>query len=238
MKKIILLPILLSLFLTSCEFVFEPQADFGVSKNPIDVNETIYFYNSSTQADEYEWDFGDGYSSYDFEPVHSYSRPGTYIVQLSAFHRGLVSYSYFTVEVLEPPTILDIQVLEYYKKYPVEGASIIVYRTYSDWYYERNKITEVFTDRNGIVRIDGLTPGFSYYIDVWEQNHTNYDLAKEDINFIITPTLEYGQTTYFTAYVDYVPSTLKSKSTSRRSLTVEPNTKRVYSSTMNVREKR
>ena len=45
---------------------------------------TIEFTNSSTGADEYLWDFGDGTTSTEFEPTHTYSDTGTYTVTLIA----------------------------------------------------------------------------------------------------------------------------------------------------------
>jgi spore germination protein YaaH len=41
-------------------------------------NATVFFTNLSTNADAYYWDFGDGTTSNDFQPWHSYSQVGTY----------------------------------------------------------------------------------------------------------------------------------------------------------------
>jgi hypothetical protein len=45
---------------------------------------TIAFTNNSLNSTTYLWDFGDGTSSTDFEPVHLYSAPGVYNVCLTA----------------------------------------------------------------------------------------------------------------------------------------------------------
>lgn len=42
--------------------------------------------NLSTSADSYQWDFGDGNGSSDFEPSHQYQAIGTYEVTLNAFN--------------------------------------------------------------------------------------------------------------------------------------------------------
>ncbi|HCC69651.1 MAG TPA: hypothetical protein DEQ09_00645 [Bacteroidales bacterium] len=62
-----------------------PEARFEVSKgNPYIPDEEIRFYNYSQNAVEWEWDFGDGNKSDEFEPVHFYDKPGSYTVTLKA----------------------------------------------------------------------------------------------------------------------------------------------------------
>ncbi len=46
------------------------------------VNETMQFYNTSPQNYSVLWEFGDGNSSIDFEPIHIYTSTGTYEVLL------------------------------------------------------------------------------------------------------------------------------------------------------------
>ncbi|HEY4788026.1 MAG TPA: PKD domain-containing protein [Bacteroidales bacterium] len=219
MKKLsILLAVVLVVF-SSCERVMEPRADFEVSKSTVNTYEEIKFFNSSREALEYEWDFGDGYVSNDYEPVHYYTQPGHYTVKLSAYNHGIVDYAFINIDVTAPPTILNVQVLETFTKLPVSGASILIYPTYTDWLNETNSIKEIFTDERGIAIIEGLEPNY-YYLDVWEKNHNNYALASENMNNIKTPYLLNEVVTYFTAWVDYVPSTQKSKTVRRAKVSV------------------
>lgn len=44
----------------------------------------VEFTNNSSGADSYEWDFGDGFTSTEIEPTHTYSNTGTYAVTLTA----------------------------------------------------------------------------------------------------------------------------------------------------------
>ncbi len=61
--------------------VDEPTASFSFDDGGI--GEPIYFSNSSIGGiDSYLWNFGDGTSSPDLNPVHIYSEPGIYDVQL------------------------------------------------------------------------------------------------------------------------------------------------------------
>lgn len=58
-----------------------PIVDFTYIANiPLEVS----FINTTEGATTYDWDFGDGASSTDFEPTHSYATPGLYTVTLTA----------------------------------------------------------------------------------------------------------------------------------------------------------
>ena len=46
---------------------------------------TMDYTNNSTDADNYLWDFGDGNTSTDINPMHTYSAGGTYTTTLTAF---------------------------------------------------------------------------------------------------------------------------------------------------------
>jgi PKD repeat protein len=55
---------------------------------------TVQFTNSTTNATSYLWDFGDGNTSTQFEPIHNYSSGGTYEVTLTAYNEcGEGSYN-------------------------------------------------------------------------------------------------------------------------------------------------
>lgn len=62
-----------------------PMASFTVSNSNVKIGETVFFSNNSTSASRYEWSFGDGHSSTDNSPIHSYSNAGIYTVKLTAY---------------------------------------------------------------------------------------------------------------------------------------------------------
>ena len=65
---------------------------------------TVTFSNTSSNADTYLWDFGDGNTSTEIEPIHSYATPGSYTVTLSATNNcGSVS-STQNVTAVAPPS--------------------------------------------------------------------------------------------------------------------------------------
>ncbi|MEZ5359608.1 MAG: PKD domain-containing protein [Candidatus Zixiibacteriota bacterium] len=60
-------------------------SDFSMSDDEICIGKTISFTNESEHASSYSWDFGDGVTSTDESPSHSYTAAGTYTVSLQAF---------------------------------------------------------------------------------------------------------------------------------------------------------
>ncbi|MBN1186088.1 MAG: PKD domain-containing protein [Bacteroidales bacterium] len=198
------------------EYPVEPVARFTVSDYVVEIHQKIYFTNNSLNADYFEWDFGDGYVTNVPNPSHNYDFSGTYTVSLTAFFDGLAHTTYQTITV-QSSTILEITVLEYYDEYAVPDASIILYPTLNDWYNQTNAVIKVYSDYYGVAVIKDLPPQ-AYYVDVWHPEHNNYILAEEDVRYIrIPPLIEHG-TTFFTAWVDYVPEGWKKKGEAVQSL--------------------
>jgi len=198
-RLLLLLPALL--FIVACEH--EPYADFVVSSHRVEVFETVYFTNTSSYNAEYfEWDFGDGTMSDAINASHYYEEAGAYTVMLTAYNGShVVSRAYADIEVLT--TALNVVVEEYSDHYRVPDASVILYPTLDDWDFETNAVVEGYTDANGVVRFENLNPVI-YFVDVWHPNHNNYQLAGEDVGWIITDPLLRNGENEFIAYVDYI----------------------------------
>lgn len=64
---------------------FKVVSNFHVKPNLLDCSEKeIAFLNTSTKAQSYRWDFGDGEFSTEKEPIHRFSAAGLYQVKLTA----------------------------------------------------------------------------------------------------------------------------------------------------------
>lgn len=64
------------------------------------IPDEVTFTNLSQNANAYHWDFGDGNTSTEFEPIHYYQTPGTYTVTLTALDTlGCYDAQVTTVEV-------------------------------------------------------------------------------------------------------------------------------------------
>jgi len=201
MKKIFYLFFAISLILFSCKTT--PEARFLVDNIEPAVGQAVNFTNDSHNGTEFEWDFGDGYGSNEENPTHVYTATGTYDVVLTVWSRsGLESKATITITVMVP-TLLVIEVVEYYDEYIVPDASVRLYGTLPDWEDETNMIDEGFTDEYGVAVFSHLDP-FVYYVDVWETNHDNYTLATEDVGFIRTNEVLPNKINWFIAWVDLV----------------------------------
>lgn len=211
MKKTIFIAILLPLVMGSCEM--NPEAYFSATPGDPVVGEEVLFTNNSIHAESCEWDFGDGYISNEIHPSHVYSASGTFTVILKVWSAGGLTDEAVLDIIVKIPTLLEIEVLEYYDEYPVEGASVVLYPTLDDWDNETNMIYEGFTDGDGKVVFSHLERAV-YYTDIWEATHDNYALRDEDVGFIRTPEILPNKINRFIAYVDYVDH---GKGTGRRS---------------------
>jgi hypothetical protein len=205
MKRLFYLFLVFQLFLLSCQET--PEAYFYTNTVTPDVGQEVFFTNDSRNAKRFEWDFGDGTVSDVENPVHIFRATGTYEVTLTAISKsGDASKSTLLLDVLIP-TLLEIEVLEYYEEYPVADASVILYPSITDWDAQTNKLSEGFTDADGFVVFSGLDK-YGYYVDVWEENHDNYLLRDEDYRlYIQTPDVIPHKINRFIAWVDYVDHT-------------------------------
>ncbi|MBG0859485.1 MAG: PKD domain-containing protein [Bacteroidales bacterium] len=201
MKKVIYLSLVLSLLLFSCESI--PEALFFTDTVNPEVGQEVFFTNESENAVEFEWDFGDGFISSDVHPGHVYTGTGTFEVVLTVFSStGMSDKASLTIEVMIP-TLLEIEVLEYYDEYIVPNASVRLYPTLTDWDNETNMESEGYTNAGGKVVFSHLGP-YVYYVDAWEENHDNYALRNEDVGFIRTSEIIPNEINRFIAYVDIV----------------------------------
>jgi PKD repeat protein len=75
-----------------------PISDFTVPAS-LEALVAISFQNTSENADEYSWTFGDGSSSQDTNPVHTYAKPGNYQVTLTATRGAQTATSTKTITI-------------------------------------------------------------------------------------------------------------------------------------------
>jgi len=66
----------------------EARADFYVPLDPILVGTEVFLANNSQLSESWSWDFGDGNTSTEFQPVHIWEQPGIYAVELTASSRN------------------------------------------------------------------------------------------------------------------------------------------------------
>ncbi len=83
-----------------------PDIDYGQDQSgcpPL----MISFFNNTLDATSFLWEFGDGQSSDEEEPTHTYRVPGIYTVRLTAYGPGgITTEEDVTIEVYDTPTAL------------------------------------------------------------------------------------------------------------------------------------
>ena len=94
-----ILYILLGLFLASCPHDPVPLVSFSADTTTPLVDDLVSFTNSSIYATSYQWEFGDGTSSSDENPRHTYTTAGTFTVELKATGDGGINSASITITV-------------------------------------------------------------------------------------------------------------------------------------------
>jgi PKD repeat protein len=69
------------------------------------VPHTASFRNTSLYGSSWLWEFDDGTTSDEFEPVHTFTRPGIYNVKLTVYGDGGMDFFYRMVEVYRKPVV-------------------------------------------------------------------------------------------------------------------------------------
>ncbi|MFC2152441.1 FISUMP domain-containing protein [Bacteroidota bacterium] len=144
----------------------DPVADFIYDKTNIEPWGRIKFNDMSlNNPTEWKWNFGDGKSSIEQNPVHIYGRPGTYSVALKVTN-GTGSHSVckeniITVDQPQTGTLTDI-----------EGNVYNTIKISEQWWMAENITVTKYNDGNEIPLIDNNvdwsnlpTPGYCYYDD-------------------------------------------------------------------------
>ncbi len=84
----ILIPVFVLMYSTGCKDDPDPVSPTPVASFQFEIDETdfltVQFSNFSLNATSYSWDFGDGNSSTEQSPSHTYSEAGDYTVTLTA----------------------------------------------------------------------------------------------------------------------------------------------------------
>jgi PKD repeat protein len=78
-----------------------PVANFSTDVTSGNVPLTVQFTDSSENATEWNWDFGDGMNSTDQNPTHTYSTAGNYTVNLTASNGNGMNSTFANITVLE-----------------------------------------------------------------------------------------------------------------------------------------
>lgn len=190
----------------SCrKHVDPPIAGFTVEvTGEFEVGKEVRFINESSNAVSYNWEFGDGYTSTEADPIYVYNSTGTFTVILTATGEdGDEDQAEFTIEVLIP-TLLVVEVRDIDDETIVYvNASVLLYEALSDWETgdPANSLYEGITNNSGITVFANLDP-YVYYVDALAGDYNNWILG---LDFIRTPEVMPNEINWFVAWVEYNP---------------------------------
>ena len=207
----ILIPVMLIFVLNGCinrtPDYPDVNACFTVSGTTHYMNEPVYFVNCSQDAVSYDWSFGDGFTSNQKNPTHTYTQAGTFQVTMTA--TGYDSFETFSDAVtISGSTDLDILVMYVGTEDPVSNCDVQLYGNENDWQNLTNPVSDILTTgTNGIVVFKGLNP-VEYYIDAYRSvSDTSY--YSNYLQGYATLPLDENQINYYNIYVELLYNTKK-----------------------------
>lgn len=128
-----------------------PTASYTHSSDSYEEGDTIYFNSTSSNADNFQWTFGDGSTSTNENPWHVFNSKGSYEVKLKVTNDDGSDETASTVTIKDP-TILAFEVVEEGTEELMPGCAIIVYDDQTEWdIVSENFVAAGFTDDEGYI---------------------------------------------------------------------------------------
>ena len=155
----------------------KPTARFTTNKTIYCQGDTVAVTNTSINATNYQWFWGDGTASTGLNPTHIYTKPGNYTIYLRAEktnNSGLVCYDTLVkpITILGKPIVTVTSNINGLNCAPftlqVSAPGIISENT--DWYFFDSTRIPVITIKNGITANYTYTKPGSFYVKLLAQN--------------------------------------------------------------------
>jgi PKD repeat protein len=169
-KPKFLLPLLLIAALTvivsSCKKDPVPVASFTFTGDNKPTPCIVSFSNTSTDASTYLWNFGDGTSSTDQNPTHTFTNPqgATFTVSFTATGKGGSNSATKNLTIQPQPTSLEITLKDDLANI-VSGATVKLYPSQNDWLNSTNQVgTTLTSDASGKVKFSSLSASKYYWL--------------------------------------------------------------------------
>ena len=111
----------------------QPTVGFSLDDETPQSDQVLSFLNETVDAETYEWDFGDGFTSIEENPTHLYDEAGVYTVTLTAYSKKQKKSSTYAKTITVSSSTLDLI------------ANLWSYDFVLLKSYENGDLTEVFT---------------------------------------------------------------------------------------------
>lgn len=156
----------LTVIVSSCKKDPVPVAIFTFTGDNKPSPCIVSFSNTSTDATSYLWNFGDGTSSTDQNPAHTYTNPqgATYTVSFTATGKGGSNSVTKNLTIQPQPTSLEITLKDDLANI-VSGATVKLYPSQNDWLNSTNQVgTTLTSDASGKVKFTSLSASKYYWL--------------------------------------------------------------------------
>lgn len=181
-----------------------PTASFTHSSDSYEEGDTIYFTSTSSNADNFQWTFGDGSTSTDENPWHVFNSKGSYEVKLKVINDDGSDETTSTVTIKDP-TILAFEVIKEGTEELMPGCAIIVYDDQTEWEnISENVIAAGFTDDDGYIEFYHAR-AIVYYMYAFKEETGGMWIFGGATNTIV-----HNQLNLYTVPVEWIPDGKKS----------------------------
>lgn len=187
-------PVLGCSFLDSLQFTVHqmPESDFAQPTEAC-LNQEIQFDNLSQSTFKVFWTFGDGTSSTQPEPLHTYTDTGTYTITLRTENEfGCIDSISKTIFVTEPPTA-------FFTVAPDSGCAVLHvaffnqsfgYQTNYNWNFGNGQTSNQYNP--GFISFEQGTKDTIYYITVTAQNLCAVRTWTDSVKVFPLPITRFG----------------------------------------------
>ncbi|MEO0584518.1 MAG: PKD domain-containing protein, partial [Bacteroidota bacterium] len=154
---------------------FIPNADFALVSDTVCASDTVFFDNSSTNANTYDWDFGDGNGSTEENPTHLYAASGAYTVTLITENNTFfdtVTQDIFVLAAPEPDLGFDFTLT-------TNQDTVLSPGLFDGYEWSTGEIT-------GSINLNGATLGvgvYDFFVDVQSLNGCS---ARDSVQVTVT----------------------------------------------------
>lgn len=188
----------IAIVISSCQK--KPEASFTFSPEDAKSGDQISFKNTTTDANSYEWDFGDGTTSTEENPTHTYDSPGIYDVILTAYtgDKAKKDLSFQQIEI-EMTTSMELTVRNIYNYGLEENCRLSVYGSSSDYNNSTNAIDIKYTDNQGTATFYNIQAQ-TYYVKAYKIDGS-YILTNDNLA-IVTPVLTPNIVNSYVVYIE------------------------------------
>jgi PKD repeat protein len=143
------------------------SVDFSVDDRQGTVPHTVTFTPDILgEVDTWQWNFGDGTVSYDFEAVHTYQETGEYTVSLMASGPGGSDQKTYENWIQINGHVIKGQVVGANNSEPLSGYRVELHKVDSF-------VAATITDDNGQYSFSDLLPSSQYVVSAWPPENNN-----------------------------------------------------------------